>query len=231
MPLADASDLYFPRPLSAYVRGSLAATLPLELTAGPLDALTLDQQLALVEAAGRAGLRVHRFKRTMGLARVGRVLGALRSIAPADLLDIGTGRGAFLWPLMDAFPELNVTCCELLEHRVRQLQACRAGGMTTLRPVQADATRLPIADGSADVVTMLEVLEHIPDTTAALACAVRAAQRFVVLTVPSRADDNPEHIHLFDPPTLQRLLIAAGAARVSFDQVHNHLIAVARVTT
>jgi ubiquinone/menaquinone biosynthesis C-methylase UbiE len=227
---ADVLGLYFLRPLSAYVRGSLAAALPAELVATPLDELTAAQQIALVEAAGRAGLRVHRFKRTMGLARVQRVIVALRAIAPADLLDVGTGRGAFLWPLVDAFPGLAVTCCERLEQRVKQLQACRVGGLTTLQSVRADATRLPVADRSVDVVTLLEVLEHIPDAPAALACAVRAAKRFVVLSVPSHADDNPEHVHLFDRLALQRMFLTAGAARVSFDQVHNHLIAVARVT-
>ena len=53
------------------------------------------------------------------------------------------------------------------------------------------------------------------------------ARRAVVLSVPSRADDNPEHIHLFDRDQLERLFGRAGARSVRFEYVLNHLIAVA----
>src|SRR5438045_1451520 len=55
-----------------------------------------------------AGMRLHHFKRTGGLPRVRKVLGILRGLAPADVLDVGSGRGVFLWPLLDSFPELPV---------------------------------------------------------------------------------------------------------------------------
>src|SRR5579859_5196580 len=111
---------------------------------------------------------------------------------PRTLLDIGSGRGAFLWPLLDAFPGLPVTCADILDHRVAGIQALHDGGIATLTAAQADATALPFADGSFDVVTQLEVLEHIPDTRRALAEICRVARRFVVLSVPMHADDNPE---------------------------------------
>ena len=78
---------------------------------------------------------------------------------------------------------------------------------------------------------MLEVLEHIPQAEQALAEAVRLARRFVILSVPSHADDNLEHIHLFSRERLSRLLQEAGATRVSTEAVHNHWIAVANVQT
>jgi hypothetical protein len=53
-------------------------------------------------------------------------------------------------------------------------------------------------------------------------------QRFLVLSVPSRPDDNPEHIHLFTEPLLRERL-QPHAARVSVEYVHNHVIVVARI--
>ena len=116
-----------------------------------------------------------------------------------------------------------------LEYRVADIRAVRAGGVDNLTAIHGDAPRLPLEDGRFDVVTLLEVLEHIPDTARALAEVVRVARRFVVLSVPSKPDDNPEHIHLFDAERLERQLCAAGAARVTFDYVPGHIVGVAKV--
>lgn len=227
-----AQTPYFERLAAAYVRGKLSdAAVAHEhpaLFAAPLAALT-DADLADAITLGLAsGLRLHRFKRTMGLARVTRVLGALHGIHPSSLLDIGSGRGAFLWPLLDTFPDLPVTCIDTLARRVADIQAVRDGGLATLRAVQADATALPFAERTFDVVTMLEVLEHISDTQQALSEVCRVAGRFLLLSVPSRPDTNPEHIHLFDQPTLTALLRANGMIGVHTDYVLNHLLVIAR---
>jgi len=227
-------DQYFAAPAACYVRGMLGADAePARAHPGlfgPSPAtLSSDDLLALIRIGQDAGLRLHRFKRTMGLARVARVLGILHGLGPESLLDIGSGRGAFLWPLLDAFPALPITVAERDAARVAGITAVRAGGWPRLTAMQADATALPFEDGAFDVATMLEVLEHIPDARRALGEAVRVARRSVVLSVPSHRDNNPEHIHLFDRRALLALFAAAGASNARFEYVHNHLIAVARV--
>ncbi len=59
--------------------------------------------------------------------------------------------------------------------------------------------------------------------------AVRVARRFVAVSVPSKPDDNPEHIHLFDGRSLAALFREAGVSRVSIDHVLNHIVALAVV--
>jgi 2-polyprenyl-3-methyl-5-hydroxy-6-metoxy-1,4-benzoquinol methylase len=228
--------LYFTRIAAAYVRGRLLHDPPSgmeehmrELLEAPLDALLPNEWETVIHYGLGHGLRLHRFKRTMGLPRVARVLGVLHGVEPSSLLDIGSGRGAFLWPLLDAFPTLPVASVDVLPHRVAQIDAVRAGGVTTLQALEVDVTALPFPARSFDVVTMLEVLEHIPDTAAALRHACRVARRFVILSVPSHADNNPEHIHLFGARELSALLTAHGAQRVAVEQAPGHFIVVARM--
>ncbi|MDP2341584.1 MAG: class I SAM-dependent methyltransferase [Deltaproteobacteria bacterium] len=179
-----------------------------------------------VRTARRAGLRLHRFKRAMVLARVQRVLSVLKGLAPASLLDVGTGRGVFLWPFLEAFPELPVSCVDTRTDRVDDLRATARGGFPLLSAREASACALPFSAGEFDVVTALEVLEHIEDVQAAANEIVRVARRFIVVTVPSQPDNNPEHIRLFTKETLEALFANAGAARVNVDGVRNHFVVV-----
>lgn len=172
---------------------------------------------------------MQKFKRTSGLPRVQRVLGILRGFHPASLLDVGSGRGAFLWPVLDAFPGLRVVAIDHSPRRVEDIAAVHRGSVVTLSALRADAHWIPLASASQDVVTLLEVLEHLHSPSAAVAEAIRVAGRAVVLSVPSRADNNPEHIHLFDGKQIEALFLEGGATKVRCEFVLNHLIAVATV--
>jgi ubiquinone/menaquinone biosynthesis C-methylase UbiE len=206
---------YFEELAAAFARGRLG--LPREL--GDVDA---------IEQGRQAGLKLHKFKRQSGLPRVKKVLGLLRGMAPQSLLDVGSGRGTFLWPLLDALPSLTVLGIDIVERRAGDLQAVRRGGIDRLFSARMDACALALAPGSFEVVTALEVLEHLPDPARAIREVMRVAARFVVASVPSHEDANPEHLHLLDQATLEREFSRAGATRITFDHVHDHLILVAR---
>ena len=225
---------YFLNLAAAFVRGKLIHSLAGSKTDQPLftkalDELSNDEIDMLIQLGKEHNLRLHRFKKSMELPRVHTVLGVLKGIQPQNLLDIGSGRGVFLWPLLDAFPFLPVTCIDRLDYRVADIQAVHDGGITQLTARQGDVTALPFADHSFDVVTMLEVLEHIPATTKALQEVCRIARRFLLLSVPSKEDNNPEHIHLFTQASLRHLLKEQGITRISVEYVLNHMLIVARI--
>jgi SAM-dependent methyltransferase len=200
---------------AAYVRGAVGD-------------LSLDDRAA-VERGERDGLRLHRFKRTSGLPRVRAVLGALRGFGASSIVDLGSGRGAFVWPLLDALPAVTITTTDVLEHRALAFAQVARGGIERVRAIRCDATALPLADESSDCVTALEVLEHMPAEAPAAAAreAIRVARVAVIATVPSHEDDNPEHVQLFDGERLAAMFRTAGARRVAVEHVLNHIVAVA----
>ncbi len=176
-------------------------------------------------------LKMHYFKVKDDLPRVQVVLSFLWGVIPAglcnSLLDIGSGRGVFLFPLLRDFPELNVTSFDILPHRVDIHDCIHLGGVENLHAEVSDICTCNLPDESFDIVTMLEVLEHIPDTEAAVRNAVRLARNFIIVSVPSKPDDNPEHIHLFSNEDLEHHFISAGCKKVKFMSVTNHRVMVA----
>lgn len=176
-------------------------------------------------------MKMHYFKTKEDLPRVQVVLGFLQGIVPAgqcdSLLDVGSGRGVFLFPLLRDFPDLDVTSVDILPHRIDLLDCISKGGVENLHPMLADICDGTLPDKSFDVVTMLEVLEHIPDTEKAVRNAVRLARNYIIVSVPSKPDDNPEHIHLFSNDDLKNHFMNAGCSKVKFMSVTNHRVMIA----
>lgn len=218
---------------AAYVRGFARSTgqivFPPALADMPLDAFTDDEVSQIINLGIQKRLKLHYFKRRDDLPRVTAVLGFLRGVQPESLLDVGSGRGAFLFPFLREFPNVPVTAVDLLPHRVELLQAVSAGGVDRLTALRQDICDWDAPDRSFDVVTLLEVLEHIPEVERAVKAAVRLARRYVVVTVPSKPDNNPEHIHLLTKEKLTALFSAAGCERLKFGGVNGHLLAIASV--
>lgn len=91
-----------------------------------------------------------------------------------------------------------------------------------VRGVRADAGMLPIGDQRADIVTCLEVLEHLVTPEPAVAELARISRGRCVVSVPwepyfrlgnlcrgkdiRRLGNNVEHVNQFRPSTLEQLL-------------------------
>ena len=103
------------------------------------------------------------------------------------------------------------------------------GGLENLSVLKSDIVNDFIPPKSVDVVTLLEVLEHIPNVKKAIENAVKIAKKYIIVTVPSKEDDNPEHIHLLDKQTLTNYFNECGVTNLSFDGVNGHLFMVGKL--
>lgn len=214
----------------AYVRGSLIPDegMDLSLWQMPLDHMSHEEKLELISLGRAKKLALYPFKNSRTLPRVNAVMGMIRGISPSRIMDIGSGRGVFLWPLLAEFHSGEIIAADILEHRVRTMLAVRHGGFPRFYPCVMDATRMGLGDASADMVTALEVLEHIPDVDKAVGEICRLSARWIIVSVPAHRDTNPGHIHLLDEPALSAMFKNHGMTDLRFSYVLNHRICLAR---
>ena len=228
------AERYHLKSAAAWLRGHAirtgARTIDAELLEMPLEVLTDEELAAIVEAGEKTWQKLYPFKTGKSeLPRVRQVLGFLHGIEFETLLDVGSGRGVFLLPFMEEFPRVQVTSLDLLDKRVTFLNELAAGGYSQLTAYLKNICDQPFSENSFDVVTLLEVLEHIPEADKAVAAAVKMARRYVVVSVPSKEDDNPEHIHLLTKDILTKLFADAGCTKLHFGGVNGHLIMMATI--
>lgn len=109
-------------------------------------------------------------------------LDAAVALMPADVgsvLDVGCGNGAFVHRLAGRYE--RICAVDRSETALRFVR-------TEKRTAGADA--LPFADGEFDLVSCMEVLEHLQQGTyeRALAELVRVSRRWIMISVPCRED-------------------------------------------
>jgi ubiquinone/menaquinone biosynthesis C-methylase UbiE len=171
------------------------------------------------------------------IARLLRELRAAAGSTEGAWVDVGIGEGL-------ALEAMQVRAGTLIgiEYR-RDKLAAALQRLPTARGVRADAGMLPFFDRSADVVTCLEVLEHLGDPELAVEELARICRGRCVVSVPwepffrlgnlgrgkdvRRWGNNPEHVQHFRASSLRYLLRPFG--HVTVRPCFPWLIAVAEV--
>jgi len=147
----------------------------------------------------------------------------IKSSSPR-LLDIGCGTGANLPMLRDFAGMGSIVGADFSPLALQFAQSHPAS--QNVRLVRADGLKLPFADDSFDIVTMLDVLEHLSDDCLALQ-EVRRVLRpggALVWSVPayqklwSAHDEALHHFRRYEFRALQKLMRVQGFAvrRLSF---------------
>ncbi len=104
------------------------------------------------------------------------------SASPASILDVGCGEGHAAARWARRYPAARVVAVDPADDRLQKSWSRLA--CPNLDFQSSDAASLPFATSSFDLVTGLEVLEHLRDPRAALAEMRRCAARRIVVSVP-----------------------------------------------
>lgn len=152
---------------------------------------------------------------------LGRWMGVLKGVlgtVDGTVVDVGVGEGLALERMLPSgYPAIGV------EYRFDKAVAATER-LPGLKAVRADAGMLPIRTGSADLVTSIEVLEHLPQFELAVSELARITRGRCVVSVPwepyfrlgnlgrgknvKRFGNDPEHVNFFSPARLEKSLDA-----------------------
>jgi hypothetical protein len=142
------------------------------------------------------------------------------------VVDVGVGEGLCLERLLGPAAAIGGVETEPrglvigVEYRPDKARVARR--LPGVAPVVGDAGMLPVPDGRADLVTCIEVLEHLPEVDRAVDELARVAADRCVVSVPwepwfrlgnlgrgknvRRLGNDPEHVGWFTPGRLRRTL-------------------------
>jgi SAM-dependent methyltransferase len=120
----------------------------------------------------------------IGPHHLGALRAALDGLEPRRILDVGTGTGVAARGLADWFPDAEVTGIDLSPAMIAE--AKRPGGRPRFQV--ADASRLPFADGSFDLVVLMNAVPFFDEIARVLASGGHAAFSF------SRGSETPIYV-------------------------------------
>ncbi|QNJ96557.1 class I SAM-dependent methyltransferase (plasmid) [Mycolicibacterium fluoranthenivorans] len=143
----------------------------------------------------------------------------------SQLIDLGSCFGFFALRAVDL--GMDVTATDLSEPTMDLLARVSPLLNRSLRTIGCDAAHVPVADGSADTVTALHLIEHLTPAAArnVLGEAVRLARRRVIVAVPF--EDEPRacygHVQTFNRASLWHLGSQLSESHVDLTvAVHEH---------
>lgn len=143
---------------------------------------------------------------------------------PTSLLDVGCGEGLLVHRWAQRLGQKRVVGIDLEEESIQAGWAERQAPNLEYRVMQADS--LPFAANEFDLVSAIEVLEHLPDPERTLSEMARCAERHLLVSVPHeplwralnlargayvrQLGDTPGHLNHWSKRSFMRLLSRHG---------------------
>lgn len=96
------------------------------------------------------------------------------------MIEFGCGEGVSTWYLHQLLPDVRVVGFDIHHPSVEIARQIAPSALSLV----GDVTRAPFPSGAADLVVVLEVLEHLNDPSQALREAARVSRRWCIFSVP-----------------------------------------------
>jgi 2-polyprenyl-3-methyl-5-hydroxy-6-metoxy-1,4-benzoquinol methylase len=101
---------------------------------------------------------------------------------PQSVLDVGCGEGVLTYRWAQRLGDAPVVGLDLDDPKLRAEWETRRRDNLQFRTMPPD--RLPCGDGEFDLVTAIEVLEHVPDPQQTVSEMARVSRRHLLVSVP-----------------------------------------------
>jgi SAM-dependent methyltransferase len=174
------------------------------------------------------GERADRYGRRLYDAVAGAV-----PLSGKDVLEVGCGRGGGTAYVFERFAPRSLTGLDLARSAIRS--ASRRYGRPGLRFVAGDAERLPLADGSFDVILSVESSHCYPEMGRFLGEARRVLRPGGVMLLadfrPTQGKSSADQVLPDDVDTLRRQLSDAGFRTVEEEEVTAGVVRALRLKT
>ena len=138
------------------------------------------------------------------LPRIIRMIGYLKSIDPKTILDIGCGRGRLFWPIAYNFPKSRILGMDREWFGIKRIKKVNKK-IRRVNAICEDIVSWETKPSRFDCVVASEVLEHISDVKKAIENIVWVSKKYIIGSVPSKRDSNPDHLRLLTPQILNIL--------------------------
>jgi ubiquinone/menaquinone biosynthesis C-methylase UbiE len=147
------------------------------------------------------------------------VVSLLRLKGDETVVDYGAGTGVYTIPIAEALPDGRVIAVEALSSLVEMLRAKITPELgDRLQVVETDTNTVPVPDGVADRVVMVDVLHHLYDQPGALeevARLLRPGGLFVVVDWGKcQRPVGPPLEHVLDLAAVRELVSNMGLTEV-----------------
>jgi ubiquinone/menaquinone biosynthesis C-methylase UbiE len=215
---------YYEKTACQCIIGKYNHLLPDSIKNRTFNKLNYDEVDYLISYGRNNDEQFYFFKRSMILPRIKFVLSYLHSLSFNNLLDVGSGRGAFLFPLLEEFTTIQITSMDNQPDKVKLINQIHSGGCSNINGIKQDASSMDLDDNYFDIVTALEVLEHIPDAQLAFNEMIRVARNHLIISVPSKSDNNPEHLHLLSKDVFMQWITEDNIRSIKFKELKDHLL-------